>query len=167
MNTAMQAKLKTLLAAREGHRMPLVRGVASHHGLKPGDIQPASVYAGLVLYLGDWEAAHGAAQNIATIDGSYWHAIVHRQEPDAGNAGYWFSQVGRHPIFPGLVEDATTILSGHPGIGVKLPANWDPAAFIDLCQAAVDKPGSELERAAIEIQHAEWKRLFDWCLISG
>jgi hypothetical protein len=162
----MNAKIEAILASREGHRMPLVQGGSSHHGLKPGDIQPASVYAGLVLYLGDWEAAHNAAQNIETIDGSYWHAIVHRQEPDSGNAGYWFRQVGNHPVFPALREDAAGILSRYPWVNFKLNARWDPGAFIDLCGAAVQEPGSELERAVIEIQHAEWKRLFDWCLTS-
>ncbi len=149
-------------AARSG-------SVSFQHGLKPGDIQsclchrPACCF---ILAIG--KLAHNAAQNIETIDGSYWHAIIHRQEPDApyGNAVTGSGRVGIHPVFPGLREDASEILSRYPGIRLKLPAKWDPAAFTNLCETAVEKPGSELERAAIDIQHAEWKRLFDWCVIS-
>src|SRR5277367_5385035 len=106
----MNAKVDAILAARENHRMPLVRGKFAPHDLKATDIQPASAYAGLLLFLGDWEKAHTVAQDIETIDGRYWHAIVHRQEPDAGNASYWFGQVGSHPIFPGLRDEAAEIL---------------------------------------------------------
>ena len=158
----MNAKVDAILAARENHRMPLVRGKFAPHDLKATDIQPASAYAGLLLFLGDWEKAHTVAQDIETIDGSYWHAIVHRQEPDAGNASYWFGQVGSHPIFPGLRDEAAEILQRYPA-SLKLNSVWSPRAFIDLCETALEQPGSDVERAAIEIQHAEWQLLFDWC----
>jgi hypothetical protein len=159
----MNAKTASILATHEGHRMPLVRGPALPHDLKAADIQPASAFAGLLLYLGDWEKAHTVAQDIETIDGSYWHALVHRQEPDAGNAAYWFRQVGNHPIFPALRDAAADILERHPA-PIKSGSSWSPQAFIDLCAAAVEQPGSESEKAAIEIQHAEWRLLFEWCI---
>jgi hypothetical protein len=162
----MSPKIEALLVSRENHRMPLVQGGSVQHDLNSGDIQPASAHAGLLLYLGDWEAAHKVAQDIHTTDGSYWHAIIHRQEPDAGNAGYWFRQVGNHPIFPGLREDTGRILGRYPLVSFKLHSTWNPSAFIDLCEVALEKPGSDSERAAIEVQHAEWRRLFDWCLTS-
>jgi hypothetical protein len=158
----MNAKIETILAAKEGYRMPLVRENVSPHDLTATDIQPASAYAGLLLYLGDWEQAHVVAQEIETVDGSYWHAIVHRQEPDAGNASYWFRKVGNHPIFAGLRDEAAEILKRYPA-RLKLDFGWSPHAFIDLCGAAVEQPGSTVEKAAIEIQHAEWRRLFEWC----
>src|ERR1700686_5262491 len=42
--------------------------------------------AGLYLYFSCGDETHEIAQSIASSDGSYWHAIVHRQEPDASNA---------------------------------------------------------------------------------
>jgi hypothetical protein len=159
----MNATIEAMLALHEGHRMPLDRGLVIEHGLKAGDIEPPSAFAGLLLFLGDWEWAHTVAQDIETIDGSYWHAIVHRQEPDAGNGGYWFRQVGTHPIFPALRDEAGDILQRYPA-PLKLGSSWSPTAFIDLCEAAAEQPDSDVEQAAIEIQHAEWRLLFEWCI---
>ena len=141
--------------------MPLVQSGSKPHGVTA--VHPSTVHAGLLLFHGDWEGAHNVAQGIDTADGSYWHAIVHRQEPDAGNAAYWFRQVGSHPIFASLREDAAEILKRYPRVNFKLPAVWNPGAFIDLCELAIAQPGSELEQTAMEIQHAEWTRLFEWC----
>src|SRR5215469_4592794 len=109
--------------------MPLVHAAPSYPQAR-AQIQGLAVApvvkAGLYLYLGFWDEAHETAQEIATPDGSYWHAVVHRQEPDAGNAGYWFGQVGAHPIFPPLRERAAAL-------GVDFGPRWNPCAFIDYC----------------------------------
>ena len=117
---------------------------------------PEAAMAGLYLYFDCWTEAHETAQDIATPEGSYWHAIVHRQEPDAGNSAYWFRQVGAHAIFPALRDAAAEI-------GVPVGPRWDPQAFIDLCERARQSPGSEVERLAREVQRAEWQLLFDYC----
>ncbi len=143
--------------------MPLVQSGSKPHDLKREDFRQTSAFAGALLFAGDWESAHSVAQDIDTADGSYWHAIVHRQEPDAGNAGYWFRQVGKHPLFPALREEAAAILQRYPGAAFHLGNTWIPGEFIDFCELARQQPGSENERAAIEIQHAEWRLLFDWC----
>ena len=115
---------------------------------------PNLVRAGLYLYHSCWNEAHELAQDIATPEGSYWHAIVHRQEPDAGNAGYWFQRVGAHPVFPALLARAAEL-------GYDAGARWDPVAFIQYCERA--RPGSKEERIALEVQRAEWQLLFDHC----
>jgi len=115
---------------------------------------PAIVRAGLFFYFSCWNEAHQTAQNIETPEGSYWHAMVHRQEPDAQNAGYWFRRVGQHSIFPALRKFAA-------GQGLNFGLTWDPIAFVGYCGDA--KPGSGEERKAMEVQRAEWQLLFDWC----
>ena len=63
------------------------------------------------------------AQDLETQEGSYWHAIVHRQEPDAGNSGYWFRQVGKHPIFPALRARAAEIGVEFGDAGIRWPSS--------------------------------------------
>ena len=112
--------------------MPLAGGMCSSAAarrlLQASRLSPA-VLAGLYLYFSCWDEAHGVAQDLNTPEGSYWHAIVHRQEPDAGNSAYWFRQVGRHPIFPALRARAAEI-------GVDFGDRWDPPAFIACCEDA-------------------------------
>jgi hypothetical protein len=44
---------------------------------------------------GDWDAAHGVAQDVKSADGSWIHAYLHRKEGDAGNAAYWYQRAGK------------------------------------------------------------------------
>ncbi len=127
-----------------------LRGVSALR-LFPAARAPEAALSGLYVYFSCFEEAHTVAQDIPTVEGSYWHGIVHRQEPDAGNAAYWFRRVGTHPIFAAL-SDA----SGQP-------APWDPFAFIDMCEQARRQPGSKLEANARNIQRCEWQMLFDYC----
>ena len=94
---------------------------------------PEAAFAGLYLYFSCLDEAHTTAQEIPTADGSFWHAIMHRQEPDPGNSGYWFQRVGAHPIFPALRESAAEI-------GVDFGPRWDPFAFIDTASALAATP---------------------------
>jgi hypothetical protein len=125
-------------------------------GLFPNARAPEAAMAGLYLYFSYLDEAHEIAQGDGSAEGSFWHAILHRQEPDAGNASYWFRRVGAHSIFPALRDRAAAI-------GVNFGARWDPFAFIDLCEKARTHPGSAAEMQAMEVQRAEWQLLFDHC----
>jgi hypothetical protein len=162
--------------AENGERlMPLAEGAccsdeARHRisNAKAGDLFPSAsapraALAGLYLYFSCREEAHEVAQSDSSAEGSYWHAIVHRQEPDAGNSSYWFHRVGEHAVFPGVLEAARTIGAAHADAGLKFSKAWDPLAFIVICENARRRPASGLERAALEIQRAEWQLLFDYC----
>ncbi len=131
--------------------------------LFPGAPAPEAALAGLWLYFSCFEEAHGLAQEIPSAEGSYWHAIVHRQEPDPGNSAYWFRRAGAHPIFPSLLAEADEILKTHADAEFRTGHQWDPFAFIMFCERARTQPGSASERAAREIQRAEWQLLFDYC----
>jgi hypothetical protein len=165
-----------LALAENGERlMPLAEGSCCSPGalqrirdssadaLFPAARAPQAALAGLYLYFSCREEAHEVAQADSSVEGSYWHGILHRQEPDAGNASYWFRRVGKHPVFPDLLEAAEAIAAAHPGASIHFAKAWDPFAFIEICERARRQPGSALERAACEIQRAEWQRLFDYC----
>src|SRR2546423_1125255 len=113
---------------------------------------PEAAMSGLYLYFGCVDEAHNIAQDVSSADGSYWHGIVHRQEPDPDNAAYWFRRVGQHPVFPAVREAAK-----------KFAFDWDPFGFIDFCEQARRQPESDSERLAMAVQLAEWQILFDWC----
>jgi hypothetical protein len=164
-----------LAAAGEDYVMPLVcrRPVAGPaveairgrgaRGLFPEAASPEGALAGLWLYLQDFDACHRIAQDLATPEGSYWHGILHRQEPDDWNAGYWFRAAGRHPVHEPLRVQALKLAEEHRGAHWRPAAVWDPEDFIRFCARARREPGSEAERLALAIQMAEWRLLFAWC----
>lgn len=136
-------------------------------GLKPvlaGNARcPEGALAGLWLFAGGWQQAHEIAQDLESAEGSYWHAIIHRQEPDAWNAGYWLRRTGVHPIHEALRREAARCAAVQAGAGWPARVSWDGAAFVEYCEQARKRGGSEAERLAIEIQHSEWQLLFAWC----
>jgi hypothetical protein len=62
-----------------------------------------------------------------------------------------------------LLDAARAVGAAHPEAGLKYSEAWDPLRFIEICEQARRRPGSALERAALEIQRAEWQLLFDYC----
>jgi hypothetical protein len=120
--------------------------------------------AGLWLYLDFFDESHAVSQDVATAEGSYWHGLLHRREPDFFNAKYWFRRVGDHPIFAPLRDEAARLAADGPaaGRGLAARAGWDPFAFVDLCEAARSgKP--DLARLCQQVQQREWELLFDHC----
>ena len=147
--------------------MPLAGGKPITAGVKalsawsaprlfPDSFSPEAAMSGFYLYFCDYDRSHKISQDIDTAEGSFWHGIMHRQEPDPGNSAYWFRRVGQHPIFPQLRDAAA-------GLGLERKDNWDPFAFIDFCESARKRTGSSEERTAMAIQLVEWQLLFDYC----
>jgi hypothetical protein len=162
-----------------GRLMPLAEGrcsspqalarlsCATPADLFPKSRAPEAALSGLYLYFSCLDQSHSLSQSIHTVDGAFWHGILHRQEPDADNARYWFRQVPSHPIFAGLARAAAEIGASFPQAGCSFDGPWDPVGFVDVCGRARSEPGSPLERMALEIQRAEWQLLFDSCASEG
>jgi len=126
----------------------------------------AALLAGLYQVHDFLDESHSCSQQIEgegrDQSGDYWHGIMHRREPDASNAKYWFRRLGRHPVFEALAVEAEGILSGCAAPDAakwsrRLAGSkgWDPAAFIDLCENCRESGEPELEGAARRIQWAE------------
>ncbi len=107
------------------------------------------------------DECHGIAQDLDTPEGSYLHAIVHRREPDAGNARYWFSALGAHPIFPELLADAREIAGPAPAPALRPlveASTWRPERFVAL---ATGPEAATTGKVLLAIQAREWDLLFD------
>jgi hypothetical protein len=130
--------------------------------LFPGAQNSEAALAGLLLRLGCWTESHSVAQDVQSAEGSYWHGIIHRMEPDSANAGYWFRQTGKHPIFPELLRRTAEILRSGGPANWQLKPDWDPFLFLRWCEEA-QEAGDEEQATAVDIQAAEWQLLFDWC----
>src|SRR5437762_3525484 len=100
----------------------------------------AACRAGLWLAFNFLDESHTISQELSTVEGSYWHALMHRREPDFSNSKYWFRRVGTHPIFEPLRAEAARLAEGASGQAAFLTrqTGWDPFAFVDLCEANYD-----------------------------
>jgi hypothetical protein len=124
--------------------------------------------AGLLLLNDFYDESHAYSQSIEgqgpNHTGDYWHAILHRREPDYGNARYWFRHVGRHPVFPEIARDVRSMrLGSTPDKLNQIVANgnWNPIAFADAC-AAAESDADLRSRWCEPIQFQEMLLLLDW-----
>ena len=104
--------------------------------------------AALWLLAGDLDRSHTLSQSIDTIDGSYWHGIMHRREGDYFNAKYWMRRTAGHPVTEQLKQCATDYR--------------DAPTFVDTVEQAVTKD-RRLRAAAEQVQWLEWQLLFAHC----
>lgn len=111
--------------------------------------------AGILLARDRFQDSHAVSQDLTTPEGSYWHGILHRREPDAGNAKFWMRRVGNHPVHGPLAAAVREL-----GAGRLLDRGvWNAARFIDACAG-----GEQDDESLRAVQAKEIELLLAWCV---
>jgi hypothetical protein len=123
--------------------------------------------AGLWLYHDFLAESHSISQDLHSPTGSFWHAIMHRREGDFFNAKYWYARCRHHPAYASIAaEGAKALQASHqaPTLAALVAGGeWDPDGFVDVVSAIHNKPHDPIYAAAVELQRAEWRGLFQHC----
>ncbi|HSG71210.1 MAG TPA: hypothetical protein VLA12_12385, partial [Planctomycetaceae bacterium] len=142
----------------------------SESDLVPGAASAAdakAVKAGVLLIHDFLEASHSISQSIEGEgihnNGDYWHALMHRREPDFENSKYWFRRVGTHPVYSDLSAAAVSLASTSNCSEVSswvdrlTSRGWDAFAGVDFFQEVhqAARQGSELHLFAEKLQMLE------------
>jgi hypothetical protein len=124
----------------------------------------AALQAGVWQLHGELDESHRLAQ-AHEGQGKYqlcdqWHAIMHRREPDFGNARYWVRQLPHSPHWDELGQIVARWFENDVPAAVDRwrhrllgPGGWKPLVHVDLAQAAAGEP--TLDHFARRVQWAE------------
>lgn len=142
-----------------------------------------AIRAGLLLWHDLLDESHTEAQSIEGEGvgrlGDYWHAIMHRREPDYGNARYWLRRVGSHPVHEELTRRLQAVRNDLLGLAERaadgvtwldrvVGTRWNSDAMVSLCERCAGRLRTDgLVRLAQWIQAAEMTLLMDESLRSA
>ena len=77
---------------------------------RPSDLTTKALQALWYAEKGDWQKAHLIAQDVASPDGSWVHAHLHREEGDDGNAAYWYDRANQPVNTDSLKDERHSII---------------------------------------------------------
>ncbi len=153
--------------------LPAVQAAADL--LKLSSAARRCIESGILLLWDFLDESHEISQ---TMEGKgsprtadYWHAIMHRREPDAGNASYWFRRVGSHPAFDVLTDKlilwmselgATESQKSLARSKVLPKGPFDPFGMVEFSTAAIRNPSTELNNTFRMVQYLEILNLLAW-----
>jgi len=128
-----------------------------------------AVQSGLYLWNDCLGESHQLSQKIETETGSYWHALMHRREPDYANSKHWWRKVGEHPLFPEVRAAALKALpEADGGWGaearrrIEASDRWLPFDFVDWCEACAAGRSAEARPILEQIQLEEIRLLLKY-----
>jgi hypothetical protein len=160
--TALGASMPWLVQdGRRGESQEALRTWVS--GAVPAGAVRDCLHAGLWLLEGELDKAHRLCQEVPTVLGSAWHAVVHRQEGDFWNSKYWWRRVGAGGVkWSRLAGELRGIVRAAPGSVVepleRLARSYDPARFVDVVE--VHRENREAREVLLAVQRWEWAVLF-------
>ena len=123
---------------------------------------PCLLKSALRLWNDDLEGSHLICQEFKTNTGCYLHGLMHRREPDYGNAKYWFRRVGDHPLFVPLQQTALGLSGDLADVTEMLgeTPRWDPFRMVDWCE---DFRSPEKVAFLEALQAKEIEAVADYC----
>jgi hypothetical protein len=148
-------------------------------------VQPGAWLAGEVnhsaaqsVLIGGWvaadgfERAHDVAQKLEGEWGDWWHAILHRREPDPSNAMYWYRRVkAPAAVWADLGKRAIEMLGLQPPVdlkplvkALKEAGHWTPEPFVRAVERGqAGKLPADAVAALVALQRLEWRVWLDEC----